>query len=515
MTDVSYDDLVDAATVGVSRRPLSIDALAGPAVAHADSLNGSDPAAAVLDAAALMVAARRAGTRPVTGVTCPSPAAEDTAPELPPRAADLLDRVQVGDAVLVSDLLTAAGSRGYRAPAALLPVLLDAAVKTVALRPVVAAMLGARGRWLAGQRADWLRVANAAAPGVPDNPNVWDTGSRGERRGYLAQLRERDPAAARDLLAASWPRETGEERADLLAILAHGLSAADEEFLEAALDDRKDSVRVAARQLLARLPGSAFNRRAAQRAASVLRLERHGLRRLLVAVLPDLRPDAAAIRDGITVRSPAVTVIGTGPWLLTQMIAAAPLGGWVTSFGLDPCRLVSLPVAGGLRDDVHAGWRLAAISQASSPWAEALLATREPGQARGRPPAAWLPDHQVAAVLPANARAARAADLLTEAPNAPATVTEVISCPSPWPGRLAATVVAALHSAVTPGREGHWPVALVTAAARGLPATGPDDYAAALAQLAAAESCPPALSARLRSAADTIALRRSFLEEIT
>ena len=254
MTGVSYDDLVASATIGISRQPIPITGLAGPAAGHAGLLDRDDPAAAALDAAALLVSARRAGVRPVPGVTCPSPARADTAPELPARAGDLLAQVST-DPALLGDLLATAASAGYRAPAPMLPALLDAAVKHAALRPAVAAVLGSRGRWLAALRAGWQHAVDVAAPEVPDDPAVWETGSRRERRAYLAMLRDRDPAAARDLLAAGWARETGEDRADLIAILSRNLSGADEQFLEAALDDRKGAVRAAARQLLARLPG--------------------------------------------------------------------------------------------------------------------------------------------------------------------------------------------------------------------------------------------------------------------
>src|SRR6202012_4943132 len=74
----------------------------------------------------------------------------------------------------------------------------------------------------------------AGVPPVPDDPAVWATGRRDERVGYLTQLRDRDPAAARELLAAGWDRETGDDRALRPGVLEHGLSGADEEFLEAA-----------------------------------------------------------------------------------------------------------------------------------------------------------------------------------------------------------------------------------------------------------------------------------------
>ena len=113
------------------------------------------------------------------------------------------------DSELLAELLTAASEAGYLAPAPLLPGLLDAAVRTAALRPVVAAVLGARGRWLARHRPDWQRVVDeapaAAAGGQPGDrgaegaagrrttggdPEVWRTGSRGERHAYLVRLRD-------------------------------------------------------------------------------------------------------------------------------------------------------------------------------------------------------------------------------------------------------------------------------------------------------------------------------------
>jgi hypothetical protein len=518
MRGASYDDLVSASAVGLSRRQWHVTGLAGPAAEHAGVLDGDDPAAALLDAAALMVTARRAGARPVPGITCPAPAAADTVPELPARAADLLERIRAGEPALLGDLLRAARDAGYRAPAPMLPVLLDAAVKDTVLRPAVAAVLGDRGRWLAAHRSDWQRVADAGAcavpgePGGPCNPAVWETGSRGERRAYLAMLRDRDPAAARDLFAAGWSRETGDDRAGLLAVLARGLSAADEEFLERALDDRKASVRVTAGRLLAQLPGSAFTRRAAERAASLLRVERHGLRRWLVASLPGA-VDAPAARDGIGA-SPPSPVLGAGAWRLTQLIAQAPLTEWVTRFGMDAGQIVSLPVEGDLGVDVHAGWRLAAISQASPEWAEALLTAGEPRDAARRPPSAWPPGYQLAAVLPPGARAARAAALLAGVTASSAAIAEVTSCPAPWPDSLADAVIGTLRRTVTSAPRSRWPGELVTAAARCLPVTGRADYAADLVRLASAAPCLPPWPAALRHAAGIIALRRAFLEEI-
>lgn len=556
MTAVGYEDLVAAATVGLSQSPLQVTALDGPAAGHEAVLARDDQAAALLDAAALLTAARRAGVLAAAGVTAPPPAATDTAAELPAGAARLLRRGGSGE--LLADLLTEAARRGYCAPAPMLPFLLDLAVKDTALRPAVVAVLGARGRWLARYQPDWHRVAGAgvpetldtldaaAAPGAgqaddpgagqaddPGEPGAWETGTRSERLACLAALRRSDPAAARELLAAGWARETGDDRECLIAVLAEGLSAADEEFLEQVLGDRKDSVRAAARRLLAALPGSAFSSRAAVRAARLLRLEQQPRARL-IASLPDC-PDPAAIRDGISASLPGV--LGAPAWLLTQMIAAAPLDGWVTAFGMDPGQIVSLPVAADpdtgagqtgspaetedLHSAVHAGWRLAAVGQARSQWAAALLAARESLRLRRRMAQAWPPDYDLAAVLPAAARVTRAIAVLADPRASQNAAAEVASCAQPWPEPLADAVIAALrHIVVSTAKSASVgyrygsSAELVNAAARGLPAAASTDYAALMTQLAGAENCPPYWSSALRSAAGTIAVRRAFLEEI-
>ena len=534
----SFDDLVTAATVGLSRKPFAVSELIGLAedgpAAAAGVLDPGDPAAALLDAAALLTVAQRAGSRPGRGAPRSPAAPEEPAAEWSARAeralrqlggAHLAPGFAVGDKELLADLLTAASDAGYVASAPLLPDLLDAAVRTSALRPVVAAVLGARGRWLAARRPDWQRVADAASaretPGAaPADQETWRTGSRAERHAYLAALRERDPGAGRTLLAADWARLSADERPALLAVLARGLSADDEEFLDGVLDDRVAAVHAVARRLLTRLPGSRFSQRAMERAAAVLRVERDG-RQTTLAVSRPADPDPAAVRDGIDARLPSPS-IGRGAWLLTQLIAAAPLAGWTALSGLSPAEIVALPVAPPLdaarRLDVHAGWRLAVVGQGNAEWAEALLAAGDPDDGEGRPPSAWPDDQRLAATLPPASRAARAAALLagTKLTLGPAAANHVIpevgGVPMPWPGGLADAVLAVLGAAAPLAVLARLPRGLLDLAARGLPATGGRDYAAELTRLADAH--PQSWTPLVRKTAETILLRRAFLEEI-
>src|SRR5438067_3049682 len=69
-------DLLAAATVGLAQRPLEITDLPGPAGAHLHVL-AAEPATALLEAAALLDAARRAGGLTPEPLALPPEAAED------------------------------------------------------------------------------------------------------------------------------------------------------------------------------------------------------------------------------------------------------------------------------------------------------------------------------------------------------------------------------------------------------------------------------------------------------
>jgi len=547
---IPYEDLVTAATVGLSRRPL-------PRVPGDQADLADDQADALLEAAARHVAARRAGVLPRDGVDTPPPMARDGSPELPPRAAHLL-RQAMKDAGLLADLLTTAADAGYCAPAPLLPPLLDAAARTVALRPAVKATLGARGRWLAVHRAEWRPVADVTADPGPagtdatgtdatatdatDDPRAWETGSRAERTAYLTALRDRDPLAGRELLAVGWSRETAEERAQLLAALSSGLSLADEDFLEAALDDRAAGVRATARRLLVQLPQSAFRQRAADRAAALLRLASGGGRPRLEVTLPDGQPDPDLARDGIVGNPPAASV-GARAWQLTQLIAAAPLEEWTRRLGMSATEIVSLevrlavdpaadaPASGngkggptGLSVEVHAGWRLAAVREANPEWAMALLSGSGPLLAPSWPEAAWIDSHQLAALLSPADRATLAPGFFTRLTRqardlegtkwgsraSAMTIAELTAWPGPWPDALADYVLGTVAASLSAQGAARTLQGLVTSAARNIPATGPRDYAAELIRLANRPDCAYPWLAVLRRAADTLTLRRDF-----
>ena len=311
-----WQDLVTASLIGTERAVVPATEIPG-ALAPADAAPaGPDPAAVLLDRAALLTAARRAGRRP--GQADPLPQAEsDPRPAVSPAAGLRLARMLRGQhPELLAEWLAAAAARGLRPPPQLLPALLDRARRAtpaelarsqLALPRLVAEAGGPRARWLASLNPDWefaaawLATFSAdrahAAAGDPASDDAWRLGRAAQRRGYLTALLARDPAAARGLVADGWAAAGPGERAMFLAVLAEGLTPADEPLLEATLDDQADEVRGWAAYLLARLPGSALGQRMAARARRCLRLE-HGSRGPRLTVLPPPNPTTRCAATG-------------------------------------------------------------------------------------------------------------------------------------------------------------------------------------------------------------------------
>ncbi|MEV0603464.1 DUF5691 domain-containing protein [Streptomyces sp. NPDC050315] len=389
----SWGELVSAALLGTERR-------AAPVAVRA----GREPAAALLDAAAVSTVRRRAGLRPAPAAERPAVAPPDPRPELPDAARRrlallLADRGGHGSrrgaapdlTELLPQWLATAGERGYRAPAALLPALLDAARARTDLRPAALALAGPRALWLARLNDDWkfaLRgIGGAAAlPARGDraaSQRLWEEGLFAERVALLSATRRLDPAAGLALLAGTWSAERAEDRLMFLDSLREGLSPADEPFLEKALSDRSRNVRATAAELLSALPESALASRMAERATACLRLDGPVADPVLV-VTPPRACDAGMERDGVVAKAPAGR--GERAWWLSQLLEAAPLGVWTELLGhRTPEEIVALPVADGGRTEVHDAWCRAAVRQRNAAWARALLGA--PSAAAAQPTA--------------------------------------------------------------------------------------------------------------------------------
>lgn len=382
--DDGWEELVTSALLGTDRR----------APARLAGLPAGDLPGALLDAAALHTVRRRAGLRPGTAAPPPEPSPEDHRRPLPGAARRRLDQLLAGRAApspagrrgaspdlaeLLPQWLALANERGFKAPSAALPALLDAARARTDLRPQALLLAGPRGLWLARLNPEWrfaLRGAGAGSslPDPGDREGVralWDEGLFAERVALLGAVRTQDPAAGLALLASTWPAERAEDRLMFLDSLRTGLSGADEEFLEEALGDRSRNVRATAAELLSALPASALAGRMAGRAVTCVGLDRTAESPTITVEAPH-ECDAAMQRDGLAATPPAGR--GERSWWLGQLVEAAPLSCWPPRFGgRTPEEIVALPVADDWQAELHAAWCRAAVRQRDAAWSRALL----------------------------------------------------------------------------------------------------------------------------------------------
>ena len=431
VADPVWDDLVSAALVGTGRRraaPIPGGDALGAVAARVDH---ADEAARLLDLAALVMVHRRAGRRAPAGPAPIGCAEVDARASVPEAARARLRVLLEGDGLdFLPEWLTNASAAGFRAPESELPALLTLARTRSDLRAVVADFAGPRGRWLAGLNPEWSWLARVAPADVDDPGEQWRHGRFGERLSAFAILRAQDPDAARTLLEQTWRAESAEDRAVFVQALGPALTATDETFLEAALDDRARVVRVAAAGLLAALPDSAFAARMRERALTCLRPGADDR----VLVVPPAACDDAMRRDGIADSSP--TGREDHSWWLGEVVAATPLAVWCEVFGQSPEDIVARRLPRRFAEDVRDGWARAAVLQRDVVWARVLAGRGAPTRLLTVLPPAECAEHVAGHI--AEFGLSEALQLLT-------------NCPAPWPARLGDAVMDALVAASASG----------------------------------------------------------------
>ena len=158
--------LVATAVLGTDRRPLP------PAEVGWDPWATDDDAAVeLLDRAAAVVVAQRAGIRPGPPVAMPPPAPVDTRPPCPPACAMRLDRMLRGEHdLLLAEWFARCEERGFQLPWVVLPLLLLRGRRQPELDAVVRRLAGDRARWLADAVPELGVRADPRKPRTPIEP---------------------------------------------------------------------------------------------------------------------------------------------------------------------------------------------------------------------------------------------------------------------------------------------------------------------------------------------------------
>jgi Family of unknown function (DUF5691) len=381
----AWETLVASALVGANRQEPSID-LTHPALAdYETALPSQSPTQQILSAAGLIAAYQAVGNSPASVITpLLAPIAADELPccsSLTTRHLSAILNESRYEPIL-PELLQLLAQAGQTLPPDFLPLVLDRGKRDRNLRSLILPILGTRGQWLVSQNPDWEYALGGALAkpigtiieslDLAQLPEIWATGSRSERLAALTQWRQIQPAEARQAISASWKQDKADDRQAWLEVLQTNLSLGDEEFLEVALFDRSEQVRLQAADLLNRLP-SQYRQRLTKLASQCLSIETKGKSCKIEIDLPkvgDKEWQTAGVNDksvGITnIRNLNLTL---EEWQVLQVLIATDLDIW--SGDLD--RLLDAAAKHDRNLLILTGWVKAACYQQRHDWIEALL----------------------------------------------------------------------------------------------------------------------------------------------
>jgi hypothetical protein len=366
----AWSELERVALMGTRREPMELPQIAPALDEFLAGLGGADAEHALLSAAGTLDLYEQIGrvparTRPETGALPPA----DTLPPCPPRAADCLAQMLAGSlGGLMPEFLTEMERAGLRIPDTLLPNMLAYGYKRAALRPLILAVLGRRGRWLAAHHDSW-RYAALDAGRWSTIRKAWEQSSAVQRPHLVNQLRAENPEQGRALVESVWRAENDQRRLQLIRPLETGLSMADEPLLESALDDRSRLVRRKAAELLARLPDSRLCRRMSGYVPRYLAWTPQETRQITVS-LPKVTPEMR--RNGI-VGAQNQKPARVRSQEIIQLVGGVPLDYWQDHWGIDLFAILrAIPTTSWPRT-LTSGFSQAAVRQNNAAWAQAII----------------------------------------------------------------------------------------------------------------------------------------------
>lgn len=290
---------------------------------------------------------------------------------------EALSRLDKQGSVLPHSLLVPALMMGRSAPA---------------LRTLLARTVGARGLWLASLNPDWRMFASSS--GSEPEMEAWEHGRPMQRQAFLAAMRAKDTAHARELFEKDMAGMDASERNALLGLFVNGLCMDDEDMLERLLvRDRSREVRKTAASLLSRLPDSRYVARMGERLSSCMESflsapEPSGFSGLFQAaavmadktefITPPENYDKAWAGDLISEKSP-VSQFGPRAGWLYQMAAAVPLSWWTERTGKTPEELLVLSERSEWKKPLLTAWGDAQLRCRDADWARVMLKRMKKG----------------------------------------------------------------------------------------------------------------------------------------
>jgi hypothetical protein len=366
------DTLIATAIIGTGQQSHQTLSTGTPIDALVEQLEQSSAERKLLLMAGAAATYRLAGYTAHTGLEMPKPAEPERLPACSPEIARCIGNM-LGEKQqeLLPEFLAQLTQSGLRLPFDLLFQALTYGTKHKNIREALIPTLGQRGPWLSQFNSAWSWVKEQSHEPADDLAIRWQEGTLVQRVQTLRHLRAIDAEKARQWLQEVWKQEGADARRKLLATFEVGLSPADEPFLEQALDDLRESVRVTAASLLTNLPSSALMQRMTARADTMLSYQPGALLKqgTLNVTLPE-ELDKAWKRDMPVLKTQDAS--RKAHWL-KQTLTSVPLKHWIDRFSISLEDLTTSVQKSEWRGEIIEGWLEAALRDNAHQWILQLL----------------------------------------------------------------------------------------------------------------------------------------------
>jgi hypothetical protein len=366
------DAFIATAIIGTGQQSNQTVSTGTPVDALAEQLEQSSTERKLLLMAGAAAVYHLAGYTAHTGLTLPTPAEPESLPVCSPEIARYIgNMLEEKQQELLPEFLAQLTQSGLRLPFNLLFQALTYGTKHKNIREALIPTLGQRGPWLSQFNSAWSWVKEQSNASSEDLETQWQEGTLAQRVQVLRHLRTIDTGKARSWLQEVWKQEIADARRKLLATFEVGLSPADETFLEQALDDLRESVRITAASLLTRLPSSALVQRMTARADKMLSCqENSSLKESVLSIAFPKELDEAWKRDmpGLKSQDASRRTL----WL-KQTLATVPLKHWTEHFSTSLMDLTSSAEKSEWCSEIIESWLEAALRDFDHQWILQLM----------------------------------------------------------------------------------------------------------------------------------------------
>lgn len=337
-----WNNIINTSMIGTDKKSISAAELPADLAAAATLILenvGTDKEEKFLQIAALTFNYRQCGVQPLQQQEIKLAAAEPEEKSYCSTAAMqvLKDIISEGSMPLLKYWLQHCNDAGRIVHPELVATLLATGEQEKKLQPLIVVSCGKRGEWLSRFNGAWNFSVHQT------NEELWQTGTPEQRKTVFRQLRNTDPAQAREWLQQVWPQEDANTKLSFLVLMAEGISEADIAFLESLSSEKSKKVKDEALGLLKHIPIAPIVLQYQQVLAATVTLKKEktflglGSKTSLQFQLPAI--EEAVFKSGIDKLSNNKD-FSDDEFIIAQLVESVPPSFWEQQLALSPAEII-------------------------------------------------------------------------------------------------------------------------------------------------------------------------------